>query len=83
MFQDHTLHIKGVCCNKPLNKVQLDHNEREYYLLIMFSINAILSQTSYYNIFIIWCDKVHSTKYLKILFSGQLFITSGMGLWRM
>ena len=28
MPRDHTLHIKGVCCNKPLNKVQLDHNER-------------------------------------------------------
>ena len=29
MSRDHTWHIKGVCRNKPLNKVQLDHNERE------------------------------------------------------
>ena len=29
MSRDHTLQKKGVCCNKPLNRVQLDHNERE------------------------------------------------------
>ena len=44
MSLDYTLHIKGVCCNKPLNKLQLDHNEREWYLLtyvIMLLINVV------------------------------------------
>ena len=72
MSRDHTLHIKGVCCNKPLNKVQLDHNEREYYLLtymyvIMLLINAILFQPSYCNICTIMVAKRIRTSILNPL----------------